>query len=67
MGFFGGGFGVFFKKYNHSFAQMYLMIGTYFFVHGSLSNRYKQDIAKETGFCIIFSQVGKVSLLIFFQ
>ena len=39
------------KKYNHTFAQMFLMIGTYLFVHGSLSNRYKQDIAKESGFC----------------
>ena len=44
-------------KYNHSFAEMYLMIGTYFFVHGSLSNRNKRDIAKEMGFCIIFRLV----------
>ncbi|XP_078339285.1 GTPase IMAP family member 9-like [Crassostrea virginica] len=34
---------------------MFLMIGTYLFVHGSLSNRYKQDIAKETGFCRLVS------------
>ena len=47
----------FFINYNHSFAEMYLMIGTYFFVHGSLSNRYKRDIAKEMGFCIIFRLV----------
>ena len=28
------------------------MIGTYFVAHGSLSNRYKQDIAKKTGFAL---------------
>ena len=51
------------QKYNHSFAQMNLMIET---VHGSLSNRYKHDIAKETNFYIIFVYVGKVSLSFFF-
>ena len=46
-----------FKKDNHSLAQMYLMIGTYLFVHRSLSNRYKQDIAKETSFALYFRRL----------
>ena len=38
------------QKYNHSIAKLNLMIET---GHGSLSNRYKHDIAKETDFYII--------------